>query len=169
MKSHNKSYESMFNQIKATYFSHILQGQASGYHTLISLLNSYKDLQFLVFWGARAHILGPRNLTDWKLHEDLYVRNVINPSLFGVSGVAYFIWKEGERGGGECRTLVFSKLEMVWRWNETWHTLRPSYAKLKSNVNFQNGGLFLMRSAQHSVIPENLLFFDIYYWRHFCK
>ena len=42
----------MFNQIKsifATYFSHILQGQASGYHTLISLLNSCKDLQFLIF------------------------------------------------------------------------------------------------------------------------
>ena len=53
MKSNNKSYEKfMFNQIKAifaTYFSHILQGQASIFHTLISLLNSCKDLQFLIF------------------------------------------------------------------------------------------------------------------------
>ena len=98
MKSHNKSYESMFNQIKATYFLHILEGQTSGFHTLISLLNSYKNLQFLIFWGTRAHILGPRNLTDWNLHEDLYVRSVSNPILFGVSGVAYFIWEEG--GGG---------------------------------------------------------------------
>ena len=100
MKSHNKSYESMFNQIKATYFLHILEGQASGFHTLISLLNSYKNLQFLIFWGTRAHILGPRNLTDWNLHEDLYVRSVSNPILFGVSGVAYFIWEEGGGGGG---------------------------------------------------------------------
>ena len=23
------------------------------------------------------HILGPRNLTDWKLHENLYFQNVI--------------------------------------------------------------------------------------------
>ena len=47
---HNKSYESgMFNQmttIFAAYFLHILQGQASGFHTLISLLHSCKGLQF---------------------------------------------------------------------------------------------------------------------------
>ena len=76
MKSHNKSYERfMFNQIKAIfakYFWHILQGQASGFRTFISLLNSCKDLQFLIFSGTRAHILGLRNLIDWKLHEDLY-------------------------------------------------------------------------------------------------
>ena len=50
---HNKSYErSIFNQMKPTfakYFVHILQEQASGFHTLISLLNSTKDLQFLIF------------------------------------------------------------------------------------------------------------------------
>ena len=81
MKGNNKAYERcMFNQIKsifATYFSHILQGQASVFHTLISLLNSCKDLQFLIFSGTRAHVLGPRNLADWKLHEDLYFRSVI--------------------------------------------------------------------------------------------
>ena len=48
----HKSYESgMFNQmttIFAAYFLHILQGQASDFHTLISLLNSCKDLQFLI-------------------------------------------------------------------------------------------------------------------------
>ena len=81
MKIHNKSYERfMFDQIKAifgTYFLHILQAQTSGFHTLISLLNSCKDLQFLIFWGTMAHILGPRNLTDWKLHEDLYFRSFI--------------------------------------------------------------------------------------------
>ena len=81
MKSYNKSYERfMFNQIKAifaTYFSHILQVQASGFHTFISLLNSCKDLQFSMFWDTRAHILGPRNLTDWKFQEDLYFQSVI--------------------------------------------------------------------------------------------
>ena len=81
MKSYNKSYERfMFNQIKAifaTYFSHILQVQASGFHTFISLLHSCKDLQFSIFSGTRAHVLGPRNLTDWKLHEDLCFRSVI--------------------------------------------------------------------------------------------
>ena len=70
----------MFDQIKpifATYFSHILQGPASGFHTLISLLNSCEDLKLLFFCGTRADILGPRNLTGWKLHEDLYFRSVI--------------------------------------------------------------------------------------------
>ena len=39
----------------------------------------------------------------------------LNPILFGVSGVAYFIGWGG--GGQKCRTFVFSKLEMVWQWN----------------------------------------------------
>ena len=49
-------------------FSYILQGQTSGFHTLISLLNSCKDLVFLIFWGTMAHILGPRNLADWGIY-----------------------------------------------------------------------------------------------------
>ena len=56
-----------FNQMKpifATYFWHNLQGQVLGFHTLISFLRSCKDLQFLVFWGTIAYILGPRNLKD---------------------------------------------------------------------------------------------------------
>ena len=35
----------------------------------------------------------------------------LNAILFGVSGVAYFIWGEG--GGQICPTLVFSKLEKL--------------------------------------------------------
>ena len=81
MKSHNISYERlMFNQIKAifpTYFLHNLQGHVSGFLPLISLLNSRKDLQFLIFWCTRAHILLPRNLAYWKWHEDLYFRSII--------------------------------------------------------------------------------------------
>ena len=50
MKNNNKSYgRCMFNQMKiifATHFLHILQGQASGFHTLISQLNSCKDSVF---------------------------------------------------------------------------------------------------------------------------
>ena len=50
---HNKSYDRcMFNQMKpifATYFLRIVQGQASAFHTLISLLISRKDFQFLIF------------------------------------------------------------------------------------------------------------------------
>ena len=49
MKNNNKFYErSMFNQMKPifeTYFLHIMQGQASGFHPLISILKSCKDLQ----------------------------------------------------------------------------------------------------------------------------
>ena len=51
-----------------------LQGQASGLQTLISLLNSWKDLQF---WATMAQILGSKNLTEWILHRDLYFRKVI--------------------------------------------------------------------------------------------
>ena len=70
----------MFNEIKAifaTHFSHILQVQASTFHTFIILLNYCKNLQFLVFWGTRAHVLGPSNLKDWMLHQDLYFRSEI--------------------------------------------------------------------------------------------
>ena len=70
----------MLNQIKpifATYFSHILQGQASGFHTLISLLNFCERLQFLIFSGSTPHTLGLTNMIVWKLHEDLYFWSVI--------------------------------------------------------------------------------------------
>ena len=49
-EKNNESYERhMFNHMKpifATYFLHILQGQASGFNILINLLNSCEDLQF---------------------------------------------------------------------------------------------------------------------------
>ena len=51
--------------IFAMYFLHILQGQASGFHILISFLKSCKNFRFLIFWGTIAHILGPRDLTGW--------------------------------------------------------------------------------------------------------
>ena len=51
--------------IFATHFLHILQGQASDFHTLIILLNSCEDLQFLILSGTMAHILGAGNPTDW--------------------------------------------------------------------------------------------------------
>ena len=79
---HNKSYEMcMFNQMKpifATHFLRILQGQASGFHTFISLLNSCKDLQFLIFLGTMAHILSPRNLTDWMPQCVVFIFSLLN-------------------------------------------------------------------------------------------
>ena len=66
-----------------------------------------------------------------------YVQNVsqdkdafINPILFGVSGVTYFI---GE-GGQKCPTLVFSKLEMVWQWNLT--QIEAVICQVKINCEF---------------------------------
>ena len=56
---------------------HILQENTSGFHILINLSNSCKDLRFLIFWGTMAYILGPKNLTDWLLHGDLYFWSVI--------------------------------------------------------------------------------------------
>ena len=67
----------LIKAIFTTHFSQILQEQASDFHTLISLLNSCKDLQFLIFSGTSPHILGLRNPTDWKLHRDLYFRSFI--------------------------------------------------------------------------------------------
>ena len=60
----------MFNQINPIfemYCSRILQGRGLGFHTLISLSNSCKDSQFLIFRGTMAHILGPRNLKSDRL------------------------------------------------------------------------------------------------------
>ena len=52
LMKHNKSYEwCMLNQTKPIFATHclqILQGQALGFHTLITLLNSCKDLQFSI-------------------------------------------------------------------------------------------------------------------------
>ena len=39
----------------------------------------------------------------------------LEPILFGVTGLACFIYGGG--GGQKCPTLVFSKLDMVWQWN----------------------------------------------------
>ena len=102
MKSYNKSYDRfMFNQIKAiltTYFSHIVQVQASGFHTSVGLLNSSKDLQFLIFWGIRTHILGPGNLTNWKLHEDLYFQSVIK---------IHYYWSTSYLCNKHCVNILF--------------------------------------------------------------
>ena len=52
---HNKSYEMcMFNQMKpifATHFLRILQGQASGFHTFISLLKRFTVFNILRYHG----------------------------------------------------------------------------------------------------------------------
>ena len=55
--------------------------------------------------------LNARSSKWWT--DDKTTQEGLNPILFGVSGVAYFIWG----GGQKCPTLVFSKLEMVWQWN----------------------------------------------------
>ena len=93
----------MFNQIKAIfakYFLHILKGQASGFHTLISLLNSCKDLQFLIFWATRSHILGPRNLADWMLHEDWYFVSVIK---------VHYWWSTSYLYNKYCVNILFAE------------------------------------------------------------
>ena len=51
--------------------------------------------------------LNARSSKWWT--DDKTTQEGLNPILFGVSGVAYFIWG----GGQKCPTLVFSKLEMV--------------------------------------------------------
>ena len=51
---------------------------------------------------------------------------LLNPILFGVSGVVYFIW--GMEGGGK-NALPLYFLNQKQYDNETWHTLRPFYVK----------------------------------------
>ena len=79
---HNTSYERcMFNQMKpifATCFLHILQGQTLAFHTLISLLNSCKDSQFLIFLDTMTHSLGPTNLTDWMPQCVVFIFSLLN-------------------------------------------------------------------------------------------
>ena len=81
MKIHDKSYERfMFNQIK-TIFCNVLFAHSASASVRFPYFNqSLNFLQrFIVFNILRyqAHLLGLRNLTDWKLHEDLYFRSVI--------------------------------------------------------------------------------------------
>ena len=37
-----------------------LQGQVSGFQNLIQLLNSFSELDSLIFWGTLFHIFGPK-------------------------------------------------------------------------------------------------------------
>ena len=37
-----------------------LQGQVSGFQNLIKLLNSFSELDSLIFWGTLFHIFGPK-------------------------------------------------------------------------------------------------------------
>ena len=93
---HNKSYEMCtFNQMKpifATHFLRILQGQASGFHTFISLLNSCKDLQFLILWDTMAYILGRRNLIYWMWWCVVFVFFLMN-WLFSERRLYHGSWK----------------------------------------------------------------------------
>ena len=45
-------------------FLQSLQGQVSGFQNLIKLLNSFSELDSLIFWGAIFHIFGPKCHTD---------------------------------------------------------------------------------------------------------
>ena len=45
-------------------FLQILQGQVSGFQNLIKLLNSFSELDSLIFWGTIFHIFGPKCHTD---------------------------------------------------------------------------------------------------------
>ena len=45
-------------------FLQSLQEQVSGYQNLIKLLNSFSELDSLIFWGTILHIFGPKCRTD---------------------------------------------------------------------------------------------------------
>ena len=84
MKSNNKIY-SMFNQIKIYVLSN--KTNICNVHFVHSVKESLRfpyfnqSLKFLRRFTAinilRYHIVGPRNLADWKLHEDLYFPSLI--------------------------------------------------------------------------------------------
>ena len=42
----------------------MLQGQVSGFQKLIKLLNSFSELDSLIFCGTIFHIFGPKYHTD---------------------------------------------------------------------------------------------------------
>ena len=48
-------------------FLQSVQGQASSFHNFIKLLNSTIKVQFLIFWGSKSHIFGPKYGIDWIL------------------------------------------------------------------------------------------------------
>ena len=52
-------YKSLTKPTPAMYSLHSLQGQATGFHFLIFLLNS-KNVAFFMLVGMIDHILGPR-------------------------------------------------------------------------------------------------------------
>ena len=45
-------------------FLESLQGQVSGFQNLIKLLNSFSELDSLIFCGATFHIFGPKCRTE---------------------------------------------------------------------------------------------------------
>ena len=45
-------------------FLQSLQGQVSGFQNLIKLLNSFSELESLIFWRTMFHIFGPKCRKD---------------------------------------------------------------------------------------------------------
>ena len=45
-------------------FLQSLQGQVSGFQNLIKLLNSFSELDYLIFWDIIFHIFAPNCRTD---------------------------------------------------------------------------------------------------------
>ena len=77
---------------------HVLKWQGLGFHTLISPIDSCKDLQFLIFWGTMAHIVGPGNNTDWIIHKDLYfcsvsLKCIINDLFYICVSIKHKHWR----------------------------------------------------------------------------
>ena len=79
--------------------------------------NKQFDKRFNAGFNERFDVRFDKWFDEWfNVWFDKYSSISINPILFRVSGVAYFIW-EGRGWGAKCPTLVFSKLEMAWQWN----------------------------------------------------
>ena len=107
----NNQESCIINGGKTTKYFKLERGARQGYPTSAYLFILVLEIFFFV-----------------KNNRKVKGFNIFNPILFGVSEVPYFIWGVGRgRGGKNALPLYF--LNQKWYDNETWHTLRPSYAK----------------------------------------
>ena len=154
-------YQSLIsmNPTPATYVLQILHGHFTGFHCLIFLLNSARDLTFLISPGTRAHIFGPMKPSVSIPYDTVLTFLVLNGNLEQCSktsfrGNTWFIIS-----GDNPLTTLYNSIAKAWMFlNVSW----KSYLYWAIHQKFERSSLYTIRNALSWILL--ILLFNLRLW-----
>ena len=154
-------YQSLIsmNPTPATYVLQILHGHFTGLHCLIFLLNSVRDLTFLISPGTRAHIFGPMKPSVSIPYDTVLTFLVLNGNLEQCSktsfrGNTWFIIP-----GDNPLTTLYNSIAKAWMFLEC---IVKELSLLSNSSNDERSSLYTIRNALSWILL--ILLFNLRLW-----